>query len=219
MSWSATYNQNSIDVYEDRRFFASYELLTEPYCPRCAAPIANCRRCRDLYGLNRIYAMGIYHRGPPYPQLTRHILDLKEDVGIAESLTTALKSCIENRYPELIDSEIIIPVPIHDRKLSERGFNQANLLSARLGSKMNFVSGDILIQTRYYSQRNASRAERFANVKGAIKLDKRYLGHIKNRKIIIIDDVTTSGATLSECSKVLMNNNANGTCLARFKKI
>ena len=82
-------------------------------------------KCGDLYGFNRVYAMGVYHKGISHPQLTSHILDMKKNKEFAEPLSSALKCSIENRYPELTDTEIIIPVPNHKEKVKIKGFNQA----------------------------------------------------------------------------------------------
>ena len=206
--WSATYRTSTIDVLQYGKHYASYDLLPEPYCLKCAYPSGICMNCSDLYGFNRVYALGVYHKGLPHPQLTSHILDMKQDKEMAEPLTSALECSIKNRYPELTDTEIIIPVPNHKDKVKNKGFNQASVLSDQLGSKMKIKSADILIKIRESSQTGASREQRRINAEGAYLLDSFRAKEIRDKKIIVLDDVFTTGFTLSECSKVLLDGGA-----------
>ena len=219
MSWRAEYSSEKIEVYFDDKFYTQYDLLPEPYCRKCAAPLPpwytrynwdtqSCNNCSSLSGFNRVYAMGVYHVGPPYPQLTRHILDLKMDRGIAKPLCIALASVIENRYPELTSIDALVPVPAHDRKLNERGFNQADILTLELRPLIKKPILDCLRQIRMYEQRGASRDERFDNVRGAFLPEDGAELIIGDRHLLLVDDVFTSGATISECSNVLVKMGA-----------
>lgn len=219
MSWRAEYSSEKVVIYNNGRFYSEYELLPEPYCEKCSAPIPplfmqftdslkSCSNCSSLSGFHRVYALGCYYVGPPYPQLTRHILDLKENRDNARPLSVALASVIENRYPELTAVDALVPVPAHDIKLNERGFNQADILAIELGSLINIPVLDCLIQKKLYRQRGADREERFENVRGAFNtLDGQQL-RIRGRYLLLIDDVFTSGATISECSNVLVSDDA-----------
>ncbi len=99
------------------------------------------------------------------------------------------------------------PVPIHTRRLRERGFNQAFLLAKEL-SKLNGVEvNDILIRTRKTkSQTSLGRAERKENIKDAFALKAG--ADVKGKAFILIDDVCTTGATLEECARILKENGA-----------
>lgn len=219
MNWRANFTPDKIEVYNEDELFASYELLPEYHCRKCAAPILaifgrrglvnSCDSCSSLSGINRVYALGCYYKGPPYPQLTRHILDLKKNRERAKPLGVALKSLIENRYPELLNIDALVPVPAHDIKFDERGFNHADFLAIELRRLLDNRILDCLIQTKMYSQRDtASRDERFDNVKDAFIISKELASIVRGRYLLLIDDVFTSGATISECSKVLTFNGA-----------
>jgi len=219
MSWRAEYSDDKISVYFDEMLISEYEILPEPYCRKCASPIhpwfswnratvSSCNNCSSLDGFRRVYALGCYYVGPPYPELTRNILDLKEDRDMAKRLCIALASVIENRYPELTSIDALVPVPAHDRKLDERGFNQADQLVIGLGSLINKPVLDCLRQTKLYQQRGATRDERFENVRGAFKPEDDLELKIRGKHLLLIDDVFTSGATISECSKVLLSSGA-----------
>ena len=219
MSWRVEYSSEKIVLYKDDRFYVEYELLPEFHCQKCAAPIdpifqqfqpiyTSCGSCASLTGFNRVYAMGCYYVGPPYPQLTRHILDLKKDRDIAKPLSVALTSVIENRHPELTSIDALVPVPAHDTKLDERGFNQANIIAIELRSLISKPMLDCLQQIKHYEQRGASRDERFDNVRGSFITDDSSEPRIRGRHLLLIDDVFTSGATISECSNVLLSSGA-----------
>lgn len=102
---------------------------------------------------------------------------------------------------------ILVPVPLHKNRSRVRGFNQTQRVLEKLpdefkdGSVSRIVS-DALMRTRDTAQQTRlSRAERLKNVTGAFSLAKPEL--IRNRNLILIDDVTTTGATLAEAAKPL----------------
>jgi ComF family protein len=103
---------------------------------------------------------------------------------------------------------MVVPVPLHPRRLRERGFNQA-LSLARFVSRFHSISLDRnnLIRSRWTNtQVGLSERKRRENVKGAfiVKKEKNF----KNKHILLVDDVYTSGSTVDECAKVLLNAGA-----------
>lgn len=109
---------------------------------------------------------------------------------------------------------ILIPIPLSKKRYRERGYNQAELvcrelikisnLRYRVDEKLNLKSeNDILIKPKEttHQARIHNRSERLKNVVGFFDLKNKEL--IKNRNIILIDDITTTGATLTEAKKVL----------------
>jgi len=99
------------------------------------------------------------------------------------------------------DPDIIIPVPIHKNRLKLRGFNQSLEISKKLSRLIGVpIERNILIRTKdTISQVGLKKSEREKNVKNVF----RVIGDIKGINIVLVDDVYTSGATASECSKVL----------------
>jgi ComF family protein len=103
----------------------------------------------------------------------------------------------------LRDIDVILPVPLHGRRLYERGFNQALLLADRIGSRFSLpVCYDNLVRIRpTRPQVELSGRDRVKNVAGAFSLIAPLA--VKNCRVLLIDDVFTTGATMNECAKVL----------------
>lgn len=99
--------------------------------------------------------------------------------------------------------DIIISVPMHKNKLKERGYNQAELLALDLAENSGLeYNKNILIKTvNNKKQSSLSEKERYENIKNVFKVQKT--DKIKNKNIILVDDICTTSATLEECSRVL----------------
>jgi ComF family protein len=103
------------------------------------------------------------------------------------------------------DSILVVPVPLHRSKLRQRGFNQAELI-ARAALKNNGFRcefrADVLERTRpTVSQIGLTRSQRVGNIRGAFRV--RHLSKVVGRKVILVDDVLTTGTTASECARIL----------------
>ncbi|MBI2448288.1 ComF family protein [Candidatus Microgenomates bacterium] len=102
---------------------------------------------------------------------------------------------------------LIIPVPLHNLKKAQRGFNQAEILAkvVALSSDRPYLS-NILVRQKYRRpQMELSREKRLENLKGSFC----WLGgDLKRAEVILVDDVATTGATLEECAKVLKKSGA-----------
>ena len=100
-------------------------------------------------------------------------------------------------------------VPIGNKRRKERGFNQAEEIARGLSKLTNIPIVDILEKTgSERHQAGLTQKERQANLSGTI-VEKENVDKIKNKVIMIIDDVFTTGATLSECAKVIKKNRSN----------
>ena len=113
---------------------------------------------------------------------------------------------------ENFNDAILIPIPLAPKRQHERGFNQATLICnalVKLDKKNNFVlEKNILIKPRdtEHQARITDRNKRLKNIIGSFTIKNKII--IKNRNIILIDDVTTTGATLSEARKILKRSGA-----------
>jgi len=102
---------------------------------------------------------------------------------------------------------LLIPVPLAKRRLHDRGFNQTELLAQNLSKWLNIsVSSAIIERVRFRTPQMEIKniKERIKNIQNSFSLKKEAnAGLIKNKRVILIDDVATTGATLSECAKIL----------------
>lgn len=101
--------------------------------------------------------------------------------------------------------DLIVPVPLHNTRKRERGYNQAELLGRVISAELNIpIIKDALIRTRSTpSQTRLPPEERKKNVRGAFSINKIKAKLLKDKTILLVDDVYTTGATLKECTKTL----------------
>lgn len=106
-------------------------------------------------------------------------------------------------FAAAISADLVIPVPLHVKRLRQRGFNQAVLLGEILAREWRLpISRCNLQRIRWTEpQINLSAAERVANVRGAFSVTEPAI--FKGKRIILVDDVYTTGSTVAECARVL----------------
>lgn len=114
--------------------------------------------------------------------------------------------------------DFIAPIPLHKKRLLERGFNQAELLALKISECFGWpVEKNVIMRSRLTaSQVDLDEAGRKENMKDAFSVTD--LAKVLNQKIILIDDVFTTGATMEECARVLKNVGARevlGLALAK----
>jgi len=120
-------------------------------------------------------------------------------------------------YPDS-DYDGIVPVPLHPRKRKERGFDQVEMLAAELAAESGLppVRRGLIRIRPTASQAALERPERLRNVRGAFRVPRP--GRIRGRRLLLVDDVYTTGATVRECARVLSEAGASRIdvlCLAR----
>jgi len=100
---------------------------------------------------------------------------------------------------------ICVPVPVHKKKLYKRGFNQARLLTHQLELLSNLQVLELLLRTRNTrSQVGLSKQERCQNIKSAFMINPLLSRQVPfNTRIVLVDDILTSGSTLQECALLL----------------
>ena len=105
--------------------------------------------------------------------------------------------------------DYLVPVPLHQLRIAERGFNQSRYIAAGISKVMGIrVINRILKRIKYTeTQTNLSLPEREKNISGAFKIRRER--SIKNKSFLLVDDVITTGATIRECGKVLLQAGAN----------
>jgi len=190
--------------------------ITPPLCPRCGKPQPSgilCPGCinwrAEIDGIRSPFQFhGIMRQAI-------HQLKYKNLRALAGPLAALLNDyLIANPVP----GEVLVPVPLHRKRLRERGYNQSSLLAKELGKLRNLpVVDDCLIRRQHTppQARTSTIEERRNNVAGAFAChDPR----LRDKQVLLIDDVSTSGATLDACAAALKANGATavwGLVLAR----
>jgi predicted amidophosphoribosyltransferase len=188
----------------------NYVLLEEPYCKVCAHVDVDTDSCMDHYdldGFERIYALGKYVKVPQLggdDLLTHHIRTLKRYPSHASPLGKGLEIVAREIYPELLISTMIVPIPQHPDKLAERGFNQSLELSKVVGEGLNLPIKDVLMKTENVDLRSLNgREARLLAVEEMYAQGKNCTMAVDGEKILIVDDVVTTGFTASKCARLL----------------
>jgi ComF family protein len=180
--------------------------LQPPLCTNCSKPIRTgtiCHKCQsqtwDIDGIYSIFKYGGVIR--------QAIIQFKyENIKVlADPLSHCMAEYLQKHH---LPFDIIIPVPIHKRRLRERGYNQSSLLARRLShmTRTPVVEG-VLIRTKHTPSQAKSDSvdQRRKNIRNAFKC----VSHdISGKRILLIDDVCTSGATLNSCATSLKSAGA-----------
>lgn len=121
---------------------------------------------------------------------------------------------VVNRYADVIRSwnaQALIPVPLHPSKMRSRGYNQAELFARELGRRLTLpVDAACLLRVRRTRpQKLLSEADRRKNTENAFQISKK---GIKYKKVILVDDIYTTGATINECAGELLSAGAVQVC-------
>lgn len=117
------------------------------------------------------------------------------------------------------ETDIVVPVPLHRWRLFTRRYNQSALLAKALGLAAGLpVVVDALARRRATpSQGGLDRAARFANVRGAFAVRRR--GGIEGRRVLLVDDVLTTGATAEACAKTLLRAGARAVSVLTLARV
>lgn len=108
----------------------------------------------------------------------------------------------------LKDYDIIIPVPIHKKRKKQRGYNQSELIARKIAKKLDLnIYSDVLIKTKNTKPQSLmGLGERRKNVKGVYFVENKE--KIRNKNVLVLDDIYTTGATANECMQILKTSGA-----------
>jgi len=172
-----------------------------PLCPKCGRPQSSAILCPNCVGWQaEIDGIRSPFRFDGAIRQAIHQLKYRNLRALAVLLAQLLDDCLVSSP---VPGEVLVPVPLHQKRLRERGYNQSSLLAQELGKLTNLpVVNDCLIRQRHASPqaRTSTVDERRSNVAGAFICRNRRL---KDKQVLLIDDVSTSGATLDACSRAL----------------
>jgi ComF family protein len=176
--------------------------------------VASCGACiRNPPPLDACFAAVPY--GYPWSDLVARFKFLGEP-GWAESLSGLLRSA-DGVAAACETAELVLPMPLDAARLAERGFNQALELARRLAPDR--TEARLLLRLRATTpQVQLAQAERQANVRGAFGLEPLRFGEVRGKKVLLVDDVMTSGASLYEAAAVLRAAGAARVSAAVFAR-
>lgn len=205
------------------QYWTSLNFINAPYCTRCGTPFEfeashlSCGHCIDnppTYNQNR--------SALTYDDASREII-LRFKHGDQTHAVKAFIPWLKQAGYELLEStDIITPVPLHTMRLIKRRYNQSDLIGRELSKHYPDITyiPDALIRVKNTVPQGHKKAkDRKTNVSRAFKMTPKH--NIEGKKILLIDDVYTTGATLNECAKTLYHAGAtevNCLTLARAVK-
>lgn len=186
--------------------------IKAPFCAKCSEPFPgaitqtfNCANCEHRE-LHFDCAVAVYRSRGLVRKLV-HDFKYGNQRYLRYPLAAWLRETLNDPRLHGRHFDLIIPVPLHPARERERGFNQAALLAELLANSMNVPARPVLERIRYTTTQTAyDRAERMENLAGAFRLRKNR--DVRDLRVLLIDDVLTTGSTLSECAHVLRDAGA-----------
>ncbi len=186
-----------------------FETISNPLCTICGAPFETesdndhpCGACiKDSPSFDRAASLYYYKNS-----LADAIRRLKYS---RKGTLAAPLAALMAEHPLLLeDYDFIAPVPLHVRRLRERGFNQSGLLAAHIGKASKIEVNPFILERPIPTlpQAGMKSRERTINVRGAFSIRKGI--SMKGKRILLIDDVYTTGATSRECARTLKKGGA-----------
>jgi competence protein ComFC len=183
------------------------ELNSDFYCALCKRPSEMgkiCLNCQAQTPLKAIW-VGANYNNKIFQDLIHnfkynYLESISADLALLLSKYLRQKKIFES-FDITPENAILAPVPLHRKRFLGRGFNQSELLAKELGKLLSLESYNLLKRVKNTeTQINLNRSQRQSNVKDAFVMNGNF---VNNKKIILIDDVVTTGSTLKECAKAL----------------
>ena len=183
---------------------ARIQPLPSPLCQHCSAPLSPNGACKTCY-YHRLSLSGLRAVGTFQEPLRAYIHALKYEGNTR--LAQPLGHLLAQAYMTYnIQADIIVPVPLHSEREHQRGYNHAHLLAEVCSSTLGIpLHTELLVRQRAtVAQVDLKLRDRRQNVAGAFVCSPAFAtGALFKRKILIIDDVCTTGSTLEACAAPL----------------
>ncbi|MBN8827685.1 MAG: ComF family protein [Sphingobacteriia bacterium] len=201
--------------------FKEIEFVGKNKCKRCAVPLKydygeeiECARCIESSPVyNKLHA--IFYYGD-YLKEAVHKFKYTDKTSYSKFFSTYMVRSISNEFKNF---DYLTYVPLHYLKIIKRKYNQSNLLARNVSRLINMPVIHALKRVKNtVPQNNLKYTERQINVKDVFVFNKKISNKIKGKNILLIDDVVTTGSTVNECAKILIEAGANSVsvlCIAR----
>jgi len=185
--------------------------IQEPRCKKCSKPIEHedheyCGDCnKNKLSYQYGFALWSYNLS-----ISQSISDYKNKgkKEYADFYIEELVRCYGDKIKRL-EIDALVPVPLHKSRQNYRGYNQSEIIAKGLGKALNIVSiPKLLIRNKKtLRQKDLNDKERLENIQKAFVINKEVLLKYKNiNKVMLVDDIYTTGSTIDACSKVLLSN-------------
>jgi ComF family protein len=186
--------------------------IHSPLCLRCGAPFpgteAEDHVCGECLATERPYAIA-RSVGRYEETLLKaiHFFKYRGRTGIGRTLGRIMADFAGGTWDMKVFS-LVMPVPLHRKRLQERGFNQAVILAREIANRFSLPLDFMTLRREVFTapQVDLGREDRKKNVRGAFGV--RMPEKVAGRKILLVDDVYTTGSTLTECASALMRAHA-----------
>ena len=181
--------------------------VQSPYCSICGDPVEGrvdgsfvCYACSESAPFFDRARSAVRYRG-----VMQNILQefkYREGLWMRPDLVRILEACVATHY-DMGEIDAVTFVPLYPAKHRQRGYNQAEVLAGLLAKSIRkpLLKYCLVRLKPTQTQTHLTARDRVTNVKGAFKA--RWLSRLKGRRILLVDDVMTTGATVNECSRVL----------------
>jgi ComF family protein len=181
--------------------------IVPPFCETCSEPfngsidtLFTCANCAHRT-IHFDAAVAVY-RGRGVVRDVIHEFKYNRQIHLRHLVASWLRAALDDQRLRSCHFDIILPVPLHPARQRERGFNQATLLAELLSKQTSIPCRALLKRVRYTTTQTAlDRSERMENLHNAFRLRKN--ADVRGLRVLLIDDVLTTGSTLSECARVL----------------
>lgn len=199
------------------------DFIARPYCARLGIPFPH----DGGPGLLSLEAIA----DPPAYGRARAVVRYDETAGALVhalkygdrlDLAPTLGRWMANAGRELTaEADAVVPVPLHWRRLWTRRFNQSAALAKQVAADCGTaVEPELLARVKATPQQvGLTRAERASNVQGAFRVPERMKPRVRGRKLLLIDDVLTSGATVDACARALLRAGAAAVDVLVFARV
>lgn len=192
--------------------------VAAPFCAICSEPFdplalaaAHCARCRAKPPAF-LAARAVFEFHGPLREAI-HRLKYRQKSALAPRLAPFLAQALQDDPVLcLFQPDCLVPVPLHRARLRKRGFNQSSLLSAELCALSGVPTRELLLRTRNTAPQVGLKGEaRARNVHGAFAMRQAKI-QLSGERVLLVDDVFTTGSTLHEAARVLLQAGASEVC-------
>jgi ComF family protein len=203
--------------------WSKLSLIAPPYCERLGIPFAY-DPGPGVLSMQAISDPPAYHRARAavrYDDIARALVHALK-YGDRIDLAPTMGRWMARAGRELLkDADAIIPVPLHWRRLWGRRFNQSALLAQALSRETGVAVADAALKRvkATAQQVGLTQSERAQNVQGAFRVPPDRKALVAGRRVVLVDDVLTSGATSDACARALLRAGARNVDLVVFARV